>query len=240
MANTIRNIFKEEVEELLPSLHETYRLVGIYQSNRNKQHEALLLTQLDEIGQKLAFFRGYIQPTKRGYFDAILTQDLPVSDRIIALDVAVGSMHIEFSIPRAYMHQESKRLREVLELSRQSESEVTHQVVEAPDGTLLQGIPASPGVVTGKAAIIRRKSDYRRLPQGCIAVATMTRPEFILGADRISGIVTDLGGSLCHAAIIARELGIPCVVGTTRATKVIQNRWLVLVDGSIGIVKRVP
>jgi len=239
MTNTIRYYFKKEVVALLPVLHETYRLVGRYQKNRNEQNKENLSNQFDIIGKKLQFFKGLIQFKKQAYFDAILNEELSVSDRIIALDIAVGSMHIEFSIPRAYMHQESEELRRVLELSRYVASDKIADSSEQSDDILVRGIATSPGVVTGKAAIIRKSSDYKRLPNKSIVVTQMTRPDMILDTDKILGIVTDLGGSLCHAAIIAREMQIPCVVGTQKATEIIKNKSLISLDGNTGTVKKV-
>ena len=97
-------------------------------------------------------------------------------------------------------------------------------------------IPASPGVVIGKARIIRKKSEYKRIPFGTVVVSKMTRPDVVFGLKNIAAIVTDVGGSLCHAAIVAREMGIPCVVGTKNATNSIQDRSYVSVDGTKGIV----
>ncbi|MBC8233038.1 hypothetical protein H8E77_26130 [bacterium] len=239
MTNTIRYYFKKEVDALLPILRETYRLVGRYQKNRNEQNKEKLLNQLNIIGKRLQFFKGLIQFKKQAYFDAIFSEELSVSDRIIALDIAVGSMHIEFSVPRAYMHQESKELRRVLELSRYVASDKVTDSSEHSDDILLRGIAASPGIVTGKAAIIRKNSDYKRLPNKSIVVTQMTRPDMILDTDKMLGIVTDLGGSLCHAAIIAREMQIPCVVGTQNATEIIRNKSLISVDGNNGTVKKV-
>lgn len=234
----IRTLFKTEIDELLPVLHETYRRVGLFQKNRSDRNEKRLLSQLDVIGERLLFFKEYLQPAKQPYFDALRNQRLPVSDRIIALDTAVGMMHIEFAMERAYMHTESPALRRVLEQSRRSTDDVVPESTDPVDALLVRGIPASPGIATGKAALIRRNSDYRRLPANSVVVARMTRPELIMGIEHVAAIVTDIGGSLCHAAIIARERGIPCVVGTETATQVIRSKAMVTVDGSSGEVTR--
>jgi phosphohistidine swiveling domain-containing protein len=235
--NTIREGFRREVEMLLPVLHEAYQRVGRYQNSRTARNETLVRAALTDVGAALAFFKGLVPQKKRPYFDAIMEERLSLSDRVIALDVAVGAMHIEFSVPRAYMHRESEELRRVLQQSRVLESdrqERQHGV--APD-VLLTGLPASPGYASGKAAIIRRSADYRRLPVGSVVVARMTQTDMMIGVKRIAGIVTDIGGSLCHAAIVAREIGIPCVVGTKRATDLIRAKQLIAVDGTEGTVR---
>lgn len=236
--NKIRAKFTKEVDALLPVLHEAYRQIGRYQSNRSEQNTLRVLEHLDIVGERVTFFRKLVQTKKRAYFDAIVEQTLSVSDRIIALDIAVGTLHIGFPMERAYMHQESEELRRVLELSRWDGSDAVRESGDTSEDILARGIPASPGIVTGKAAIVRKNSDYRRLPAGCIVVARMTRTEMVFGLERIMGIVTDIGGSLCHAAIVAREKGIPCVVGTGDATTRIKNRALVSVDGNSGVVSK--
>ena len=148
-------------------------------------------------------------------------------------------MHIEFAMERAYKHQETPALRRVLEQSRYSSADTVPDSSDSSNGVLVRGIPASPGTVTGKAFLISRNADYRRMPGDSVVVARMTRPELVMGMDRIAAIVTDIGGSLCHAAIVAREKGIPCVVGTKRATKIIRNKMLVTVDGGVGEVRKV-
>ena len=70
-------------------------------------------------------------------------------------------------------------------------------------------------------------------------MARMTRTDMMIGIGKIAGIVTDIGGSLCHAAVVAREIGIPCVVGTGHATQSIRPRQLLSVDGDRGVVRRI-
>jgi len=239
MSNRIRHYLKNEVEELLPLLHTTYRLIGQYQKSRNERHAEPLREQLQALGEHLQQFKEHVQPKKQGYFDALLHQELSLSDRIIALDIAVGMMHIEFSKPRAYMHQESNALRQALEQSRIVESDTITAQSSSENDIVLRGIAASPGTASGKVAIATRKSEFRRLPTGCILVTTMTRPEMLMDVyDKVAGIITNTGGSLCHAAVVSRELRIPCVVGTNVATTVLQNKWRVKVDGTRGIVRK--
>jgi phosphoenolpyruvate synthase/pyruvate phosphate dikinase len=210
----------------------------LYQKHKNVEQRALLAEQLERIGEHLQIFKEHVQPKKQGYFDAIRHQQLSLSDQIIALDIAVGAMHIEFAKPRAYAHQESDDLRRALEASRVAESDLVMERSIEPD-VLLQGIPASPGMATGKVAMAVKNSDFRRLPAGSILVTTMTRPEMLVEIQaKVAGIITDIGGSLCHAAIVARELNISCVVGTKQATTILKNKWRVSVDGTQGTVKK--
>lgn len=104
---------------------------------------------------------------------------------------------------------------------------------------ILKGIPAQAGQVRGVCRIVIDPFKVGRFNKGDILVTGMTRPEFMPLIRKASGIITDVGGTLCHAAIIARELSKPCVVGTAVATKVLKDGDLVEVDAEKGIVRKV-
>ena len=99
------------------------------------------------------------------------------------------------------------------------------------------GTVACPGKVRGKVKIIKSMSEAKNFPMGMVLVTPMTTPELVPAAKRASAIVTDEGGLTCHAAIISRELGKPCIVGTKVATRVLHNGDEVEVDAYNGIVK---
>lgn len=226
---------KGKVADLLPLLSEGYAAIEIYQKHRMPEATVIVESYLLELGQALQVFKAVVQINKQDYFDVVLDTQLNLSDRIIALDTAVGAMHIEFAVSRSYMHRESADLKRALEEARVSSADII--TPRTPD-SLCTGIPASAGLVTGKVKRIRKDSDYKHVPSGAIIVAEMTRPELVYGLDRAAGIITDIGGVLCHAAIVAREQGIPCVVGTGNATKVLPDQLLVEVNGEAGTVRR--
>ncbi len=99
------------------------------------------------------------------------------------------------------------------------------------------GTPASKGVVTGVARIILGPSQFKNFKRGQILVSEMTRPDFLPLMKIAKAIITDEGGLTCHAAIVARELGIPCIVGTFKATSVIKDGQSIQVDANKGEVK---
>lgn len=103
---------------------------------------------------------------------------------------------------------------------------------------LLKGTPASPGVVEGKVRIILGPEHVNRMQSKEILVVPFTNPLYTLAILKASALVTDKGGMMCHAAIIAREFGIPCVAGTENATKKLIDGMKVIVDGEKGIVYR--
>ena len=77
---------------------------------------------------------------------------------------------------------------------------------------VVSGAKASKGIVRGKAVVLNSPKDVSRLSEGDILVTTMTNPDFVPVMRKAAAIVTVIGGRLCHAAIVARELGIPAVV----------------------------
>ncbi|HRT40384.1 MAG TPA: phosphoenolpyruvate synthase [Candidatus Woesebacteria bacterium] len=98
----------------------------------------------------------------------------------------------------------------------------------------LTGEPASPGLATGKIIIINSPKEINRVGQNQILVTTMTTPDFVPAMKKVNGIITDKGGQTSHAAIVSRELGVPCVVGAKIATKFFKEGETVTIDGTTG------
>ncbi len=101
---------------------------------------------------------------------------------------------------------------------------------------ILKGLGASPGIGIGKVKIVLDESEIEKINDGDVLVTTMTTPDMVPAMRKASAIVTDEGGMTCHAAIVSRELGIPAVVGTKNATKVLRDNMLITVDGDKGII----
>lgn len=101
---------------------------------------------------------------------------------------------------------------------------------------ILNGLGASPGIARGKVKIILNPKEVGKMIDGEILVTVMTNPLYVTAIQKAKAIVTDVGGLICHAAIVARELGIPCVVGTENATKILKDNMEVIVNGTEGKV----
>ncbi len=101
---------------------------------------------------------------------------------------------------------------------------------------LLTGAAASPGIAAGPVKLVTDASQIYKVKDGDVLVAEITTPDFVPAMKRAVAIVTDRGGRTAHAAIVSRELGIPCVVGTERATTDLTDMQIVTVDGSHGKV----
>ncbi|HET9075836.1 MAG TPA: phosphoenolpyruvate synthase [Acidimicrobiales bacterium] len=101
---------------------------------------------------------------------------------------------------------------------------------------LVVGLGAAPGVATGRVRVLSSPRDCDQLLPGEVLVAPMTNPDWVPAIRRAAALVTDGGGMTCHAAIVSRELGVPCVVGTRNATTVLRTGERVTVDGGRGRV----
>ncbi|MBI4262340.1 hypothetical protein HY624_02335 [Candidatus Uhrbacteria bacterium] len=113
-------------------------------------------------------------------------------------------------------------------------------VVKTPPAlTELKGTPVWKGHVTGMVRCIIAPSDVGAMQDGEILVCPMSDPDYMPAIRKAVAIVADQGGLLCHAAIVARELQIPCIVGTEYATKIFKDGDLVEVDAKNGIVKKI-
>jgi pyruvate,water dikinase len=108
---------------------------------------------------------------------------------------------------------------------------------EAVKGTpMLEGYGASPGVATGIVKIVHNANELNKIEKGDVLVTQMTNPDFVVAMEKSSAIVTDQGGTTCHAAIVSREMGIPCIVGTQKATEVLKEGMKITVDATHGKV----
>ncbi|MFH1445774.1 MAG: phosphoenolpyruvate synthase [Nanoarchaeota archaeon] len=101
---------------------------------------------------------------------------------------------------------------------------------------LIEGIGASPGVVEGRVKIVANIGDISKVEDGDVLVTAMTSPAMVSAMKKTAAIITDEGGRTCHAAIVSRELGIPCIVGTEKATSVLKDGDLITVDAANGRV----
>jgi pyruvate,water dikinase len=101
---------------------------------------------------------------------------------------------------------------------------------------ILTGSSASPGIGTGPVIICKDPRQIGKVKKGDVLVSVMTSPDFVPAMKKASAIVTDEGGQTSHAAIVSRELGIPCVVGTKVATTTLKDGQIVTVDGKGGLV----
>ncbi len=167
-------------------------------------------------------------------------QKLP-DDKIVALAKIGAQIEKHYGHPqdiewamekgRLYVVQ-ARNITTIGKFSGQQEEEISDSDAEP----ILKGLPASPGYATGTVKIIRDISELSKVQKGDILVTTMTTPDMVPAMEKAAAIVTDEGGMTCHAAIVSRELGIPAVVGTENATKILKDGDVVTVDAYKGLV----
>ncbi len=137
---------------------------------------------------------------------------------------------IEFAIDRGKLYIVQTRPITTV-VSNQKTLDKQSEITQKPD---LTGEQASPGTATGVVIIINNPKEINRVQKGQILVTSMTTPDFVPAMKKVNGIITDKGGQTSHAAIVSRELGVPCVVGTKTATKVFKEGDIVTLNGTTG------
>lgn len=155
---------------------------------------------------------------------------------------------IRWVTDRANFEQEIARRHVGYILEADTEEEIFIVGQEARDAFLekrdsreiheVKGVPGSRGIVTGVAQVVRSSEECRTFEEGKILVATTTNPDYISAMQKAIAFVTDEGGITCHAAIVAREMKKPCIVGCRVATQVIQTGDHIEVDAERGIVRK--
>ena len=108
--------------------------------------------------------------------------------------------------------------------------------VKISDVPILNGAGASPGIGTGSVKVLKSPKEINKVKEGDVLVAKMTSPDYVPAMKKAAAIVTDEGGQTSHAAIVSRELGIPCVVGSKEATQKLKDGMIITVDGREGAV----
>lgn len=117
-------------------------------------------------------------------------------------------------------------------------TEATDLKIPRATHPILKGDPASPGIGIGHAKVLSSPREMGKIKNGDILVAQATNPDFVPAMKKASAIITEKGGRTSHAAIVAREFGIPAVVGTPRATTAIRDDMILSVNGSTGEIYR--
>jgi phosphohistidine swiveling domain-containing protein len=119
------------------------------------------------------------------------------------------------------------------------EKEIFHSLKHKEEILEVTGMAASKGFVRGQARITLSAKAATEIKPGEILITSMTTPDFVTAVKRAAAVVTNEGGVLCHAAVISREFGIPCIVGTMIATKVFKTGDMLEVDANSGIVRKI-
>jgi len=160
-------------------------------------------------------------------------------EQIVALAAIGKQVEVHYEFPQDIEWAEDEGELYILQtrpVTALAVAEVEGEEAEETAPVLVSGSPAGPGAAVGPVKIVVSSSEIDGVEKGDVLVAEMTTPDFVPAMKRAAAIVTDRGGRTCHAAIVSRELGIPCVVGAGEATTRLRNDQLVTVDGGQGKV----
>ncbi|MBI5797488.1 phosphoenolpyruvate synthase [Candidatus Woesearchaeota archaeon] len=183
-----------------------------------QEEDTLLVNQLKKLGEYAKILEKHYQKP----------QDIEFA-------VEKGRIYITQTRPITTL---KKKFEEKLEVKLEKrEEQKDGGDIEVKDAVLLvSGLPASPGIGKGKVVLVHDVADLKNVLKGDVLVARMTTPDHVPAMQRASAIVTDSGGTTAHAAIVSRELGIPCIVGTEFATAKLKSGMFITVDAYKGKV----
>jgi rifampicin phosphotransferase len=188
----------------------------------------------------------HVFQTTPGEFDALLRGGLAPSAGDLAERAIQFASWRHGNHPPSFGEKESVSLDRLPAPCRRVNAAITFYLGEMENHTpaeaqptwalMVAGLAASPGRYEGWARVVRDPEDFRKLNKGDVLVAHTTSPAYNVILPMIGAVVTDRGGTLCHCAIVAREFGIPAVVGADQATIRVPDGARILVDGDRGFV----
>ena len=207
----------------------------VYQKSWSKEHQYLSWYAAEFLLREVAK-RLYITVPQSRYF---LDHELIRALRSGSCDVDMlnerqryGLLGIDKNGATIFVGNEARSLQQSLNIIKEE------NVIDQSQNEFM-GQVAVPGSARGVVKIINKTSEMNKMQPGDILVSEMTIPEIVGAMKKAAAIVTDMGGITCHAAIVSRELGIPCVIGTKIATKLLKDGDMVEVDATAGCIKRV-
>lgn len=202
--------------------------------------------------QEVVYFRDarLMWLNEGGHYSALLLQE--IAKRLnLAYEEVIYLLPLEIErglndrLPVSKAEIQSRLERYALVLENQQITLYTGEEVEqhrvksdVQNTTEVKGNPAFQGKATGKVKLVKDRTELYKVEKGDILVTRLTTPDFVIAMEKAAAIITDLGGITSHAAIVSRELRIPCLVGTQYATKVLKDGDLVEVDAYTGVVRK--
>jgi len=242
--NVVRKLLDEHYNEVKEALDSAYYAVERFQDNRESlEYQDKMKNKILETTAVLEIFKEHIPGYKQKYFDIVKnyeTLELSNRDLIMAFDRMVYELHSRLERHKAEttdMQSWSPLMMEILDGRREIVA-TNNEKNNFKEEFITSGLSVVGGKVRGNIKIINSNEDYEKVSRGDIIVSKMTSPEMILVVDKIGGIITERGGRTCHAAIIAREYNIPCVVGCGDFMSFVEDGECLLLDANTGIVFR--
>ncbi len=209
------------LEKYLPHLQDA----RVYAEPVFKRTEEFVVSMMKRIAEKTGYASGNLLCLLEGEMIKYLTMGVLPSESILKERNEIGVLLFDRGEKQLILGEEAQKIEEI--------------VTKPRNEGILKGSTAYPGKARGVVRIIIDPTKSESFKEGDILVTGMTRPEFLPMIKKAAAIVTDAGGILSHAAITARELKKPCVIGTQNATKVLKDGDKVEIDAERGIVKKI-
>jgi phosphohistidine swiveling domain-containing protein len=226
MKKTVDFLPAELMDELLPFFREA----RLYSENVYSDTESFFRKIAKQISKKEGYNSNYLTCLDRNELTYYLASKKLPQESVLKKRFLSSALYFS-----------NKPAQEVILLGRKVDGleKLMFKSAIVGAGEKLKGIPAYRGQVKGVCRIVLDPFKVGKFNKGDILVTGMTRPEFLSLIKKSSAIITDVGGTLCHAAIAAREFKKPCVVGTAVATKVLKDGDFLEIDAVKGIVKKI-
>ena len=244
--NTLRKAMEKEIKKLKPVLFATYNAIVDYQTDRRPEKEEKLRILIRETAEKMKPFITHIPEYKQRFIKGLLAleeTELSIREEIFLLDEAVAEMHIRLRRDdRSQREKNQPWTEDLLALLNKKRNHEIDKDIGSTKGEIdgnnrpdkIKGLGIETGNVEGQVQIIMDSNNFSQLQRGRILVTTMTTPDLFSYFGRLKGIITEQGGRLCHAAILAREFDIPCVVGCEGVAEVLEDGDKVRLDSDKG------
>lgn len=243
--NSVRKLMGYYYDDIKNNLDKTYHAIKVFQDDRtNIVKKESVINAISETTEVLRVFKPYIPPYKQKYFDIVDNHkelDLSMQDLIMTFDRMVYELHtrLEQRISNNKDLQAwSPLMKEILDGRRSIPNNKNDDIQKHNDEFIASGQIVTSGYIRSIATKKENIEDFKSIGSGAILLSKMTTPDIIIAIQRISGIATEQGGQFCHAAIIAREFNIPCIVGCGSFLNKIENGDEIILDANIGLLLR--
>ena len=219
-------IKKRKLSAWLVRMFAMFSLLALWRDERKEQMQ-ILHYYLELVGTEIGR-RSKIGWNKIKFSNPFSIDKLPIRKSVLVKDKnLLKDRQLMYWNGRDVCHFDAKTGEKVVQALEKTFTTVKTEV---------RGLIACPGKVRGEVVVINKKSDFIKMMPGKILVANMTRPDFLPLMKQAAAIITDEGGITSHAAIVSRELKIPCIIGTQIGTKVLRDGYQVEVNANHGVV----
>jgi phosphohistidine swiveling domain-containing protein len=217
---------KHKMSKWLRQMFEFFSLLGFWRDERKSEMQRMN-HYLELLGREIAR-RSRLDWHEIKWCDPLSFKGLPVTRELV-------NNYVKLFNNNPFLIWNGK---EVVHLTQKQSHNLENSLESTfkNEMTEIRGMIACPGKVKGEVVVIAKKDEFNKMKKGKILVTNMTRPEFVPLMKMAAGIVTDEGGITSHAAVVSREMNIPCIIGTQVASKTLKDGDKVFVNADHGVV----